>query len=264
MGIVWPGTVVMAETIKVGGTGSIVHTMQRVADAFRATRPDAGVEIVPVLGSRGAKRGVLSGAIDVALSAAPLTDDERTQGLVATEYVVTPFVFAVPESNPLTAVTTQDVVNIYSGKTITWPDGKRLRLVLRPPGDSDNTVLKGMSPAMAQAVTAALSRPGMNMADTDADAADAIETIPGAFGTTTLGLIMSERRSLRALSLDGVSPGDSAAANTSYPHVKRIDLVISAKAPRLARDFVNFALSAAGQAALRGAGFFPAAAKGRR
>ncbi len=264
MSLVWPGAVVMAETVKVGGTGSVLRGLQHVADAFRATRPDAGVEIMPALGSRGAKRGVLSGAIHVGLSAVPLTDDERTQGLVATEYVVTPFVFAVPESNPLTAVTTQDVMSIYSGKTVTWPDGKRLRLVLRPPGDSDNTVLKGVSPAMAQAVTAALSRPGMNVAETDGDAADALEKIPGAFGTITLGLIMSERRAVRALSLDGVSPSASAVSGGSYPHVKRIDLIIRAKAPRLARDFVDFALSAAGRAALRETGFFPADARGRR
>jgi phosphate transport system substrate-binding protein len=102
-----------------------------------------------------------------------------------------------------------------------------------------------MSPAMVAAVASALARPGMTVAPTDQDAAEAIAAVPGALGTTTLGLILSERRPLRVLALDGVTPSLATVGAGSYRHVKTLSLISRPDPPATVRAFVDFARSAA-------------------
>ncbi len=213
------------DAVRVGGTGSTLRALQTLARLFeRGVAPDT-VTVVPGLGSRGAKRAILSGALDIAISADPLAPGEGGQGLAAREWARSPFVFAVGRTNPIRDTTLQQLVDIYAGRTTTWPDGSRLRLVLRPRGDSDTTALKAMSPAMERAVNAAHARPGLKVAPSDQDGADALETIPGAIGTSTLALIVSERRALVPLKIDGVDPSPRAIADGRYPYVKVFHLV---------------------------------------
>jgi len=139
------------------------------------------------------------------------------------------------------------LADIWSGKTTAWPDGGRLRLILRPESDSDTDVLKRISPALAQAIKNALSREGMKIAITDVESADAIETIQGALGTSTLALLISEKRPLKALSLDGVMPSPKTIANGSYPHFKSIYVVTGAKPSEPTEEFMAFLRSISGR-----------------
>ena len=138
---------------------------------------------------------------------------------------------------------------IYGGKR-DWENGKRIRLVLRPPEDSDIPVLKSMSPAMSAAVDIALRRKGMIMATTDHDAADAIENVPGAFGGTTLSLVLSEKRALRIISLGGIMPSVRTMARRSYPYSKTFFMVTKNNPSAAVRRFIDFVRSPAGAAIL--------------
>src|SRR5712691_8507037 len=55
MCVALPATVV-ADTIKIGGTGSSMQLMRALGDAFHKSRPDVEVAIVSGLGSRGGKK----------------------------------------------------------------------------------------------------------------------------------------------------------------------------------------------------------------
>ena len=107
-----------------------------------------------------------------------------------------------------------------------------------------------MSPAMSAAVDIALRREGMIVATTDDDAADAIETVPGAFGGTTLSLVLSEKRALRILSLDGIMPSLRTMADRSYPYSKTFFMVTKNNPPAAVRRFIDFVRSPAGSAIL--------------
>ena len=192
----------VAETIRISGTGGAIGTMRILGEAFRKIHPGIRVDILSGMGSSGGIMAALAGRLDIGLSAQRLSDEERAQGLLETRYARTPLVFAVNDSLKLSGLTMEGVAAIYAGKR-DWENGKRIRLVLRPPEDSDIPALKGMSPEMSAAVDIALRRKGMIMATTDHDAVDAIETVPSAFGGTTLALILSEKRALRVLALDG-------------------------------------------------------------
>lgn len=60
----------------------------------------------------------------------------------------------------------------------------------------------------------------------------------------TLALILSERRPLEALSLDGVAPSPKTITDGSYPYFKSMYLVTKPKHSELTRRFVSFVISA--------------------
>lgn len=236
-----------AAKITIGGTGGALGTMQLLAKAFKKTQPHVTVVIVPSLGSTGGIQALLGGAIDLALISRPLKSTEGNQGAIGIEYARTPFVFATGAQTKVSAITTPELVSIFAGERTTWPDGRPLRLILRPENDSHTDIVKSMSPAMSQAVKTAHTRVGMNVATTDQAAADRLETIPGALGTTTLAQIISEQRAIQALALDGVTPSLKNLAEGKYPYYKTFIIVHTPKTTALALQFVAFVRSATGQ-----------------
>jgi phosphate transport system substrate-binding protein len=245
---------VQAQEIKIGGTGAALGTMQLLAQAYAKTKPDAKITVLPSMGSGGGIKALLAGAIQVAVSSRPLSDAESNAGAVAVEYGRTPFVFATATSNKVAGIATQNLVDYYAGKVDEWPDGAKLRLVLRPIGDSDSEAIKAMSPAMRDAKSAAEQRKGMLFTVTDQETASAIEKVPGALGPSTLALLTSEKRALKALALDGVVPNVQSVADGSYPLTKQLLIVTGPKTLREAQAFVSFVRSGAGREILQQTG----------
>ena len=236
-----------AESIKIGGSGTALGTMRLLVREFTARNPDTDVTILPSLGSGGGVQALVAGAIDIAVTSRPLTESERRLGAVETEYARTPFVFAVPSNSIVTAISSEELADIYVGKLVTWADGTPVRIVLRPAGESDTQMVKTISPEIRRGLLAAEERPGVRFAVTDQDAADDLERIPGAIGPIALAVIVSEKRSVRALKLDGTEPTPTNTAAGAYPHYKRLFLVTSAKRSMAAERFLVFVQSAVGQ-----------------
>lgn len=236
-----------AEEIKIGGTGNALGAMRLLAIAFGQQNPDVNVLVLPSLGSSGAIKAVPKGAIDIGLSSQPLTEDETARGAISVEYARTLLVFAVPMASEVTAITTDQLVDIYSGKLLNWPDGSFIHPVLRQPGDDNTRQVRNISPVMENALSVVEQRQGIPFAMTDQEAADKIESIPGALGVTTLALIISENRQLRALTLDDVEPTVTNAASGSYPHHKRLFLITLLKPSAAVQRFTAFIQSSAGR-----------------
>lgn len=252
----WFAIPALADALKIGGTGGGLATMQLLAQEFRKSHAGVTFEVPPSLGSGGGIKAVLAGAIDVAVSSRALKADERSKGAVEHEFGRTPFVFTTPRSTKASGLTAAQLADIYSGKTTTWPDGRRIRLVLRPVGDSDTDLVKSISPEVARALTAVEKRPGMTFALTDQESAESAEKIPGALGTSTLAQILTEKRALKALDFNGAQPSVDNIRNGRYPYYKRMFIVIGPKASAIAREFVAYVRSAAGRGLLTRVGYW--------
>jgi phosphate transport system substrate-binding protein len=248
------GEATAAEEIKIGGTGNALGAMQLLADAFRKHNPDVKVTVLPSVGTSGAIKAVPKGALDIGLSARPLTEEERKIGAIAFEYARSPLVFAVSTKTRVRALTLDQIADIYSGKLVNFPDGGQIRPVLRPIGEDITRQIKHMSPALDTALSAAEQRPGMPFATTDQEAADKTESIPGALSATTLSLINSEDRQLRALTLNGVEPTVGNGASGKYPHAKGFFLVTRPEPSAAVKRFIAFMQSPAGREILVRAG----------
>lgn len=249
----------LQDDLIIGGTGSALGTMRKLADEFKKRQPRIQAKVLSSLGSGGGIKALLAGQLTVSVTSRPLTDVEQGKGIIATEIAKTPFVFAVSTKTAANNVTLDELAMLYSGKTPHWPDGTAVRPVLRPLTDVDTQVVMNLSPALAEAVNAAHQREGKNIAITDTDCADELEKISGAIGTSTLALIQSEKRRLKALSIEGVAPTIQNAVSRKYPYLKSIYLVTPANPSATAHAFARFIDSAAGRAILAQTGNLPSA-----
>jgi phosphate transport system substrate-binding protein len=240
-----PATAPAESVVKVGGTGSALGTMKQLVDLYEKSHPGIRLQILPSLGTTGGIKSVLDGGIDLALASRPLTEMERHQGALEMEYARSPFVFVTNAKVNKKDLSIRELEGIYGNPAASWPDGSRIRLILRPDKDIDSKLIRGLSPGMEQAVKAAQARHGMIVAITDQESSDAVARTPGALGGATLCEIISENRSVNILSLNGIKPSVNAIADRSYPLVKTLYLVTTPKTPAAARQFAEFVRSPA-------------------
>jgi phosphate transport system substrate-binding protein len=244
-----------AESFRIGGTGAALGTMRVLGEEFRKTRPGLEVEVLPSLGSPGGIRAVLGGAIEIGVSARPLKPEELAAGAVQTPVGTTPFVFAVAAASKVTALSSADLVDIYAGTKTRWPDGSPVRLMLRSPSGAEIALIYSISPQMKEAHVLAEKRPGLLTTATDQENAEALESIPGAIGVISFAQLVSEKRSLQALQIDGVAPSPAALREGSYRLSVPLYFVTGARPSPRAREFIAFTRSAAGAALLSRNGY---------
>jgi phosphate transport system substrate-binding protein len=242
--IVFPPAQALAETLRLGGSGSTTAVAKVLAEAYGKKYPQDSVSVSPALGTPGGIKALNAKVVDVALASRALNDAERASGLTAVEFARTPLVMAVAAANPLNDIGFAHLSRLYSATDAIWPNGTRVRLVLRPKDDSDTKIVTRFSPDMAKAMETALARPGAMVAATDEDAIGAIQRLPGAIGPTTLAQILIDKRPLKALALEGRPPTVEAARAGKYPYFKHHFLVIHAAASPAAKRFIEFAQSA--------------------
>lgn len=247
-----------AETLEIGGTGAALGTMRVLLEAFTKSEPEVSGKVLPSLGSGGGIKALVSGAIDLAVSARPLKDKERAAGVTAIKYGTTAIVFAVPENNPTTGLSTANLLAIYRGARQTWPDGTRVRLVLRPKSETDTKLVERYIPEIEPLWQSLKRDPGIPIAYTDQQTADQIQALPGGLGTTALSLIRAEARPLKALALDGISANEATLADGSYPMTKSFYFVVKGEPDPLIGRFLAFVRSPEGQKLLRRTGHLPA------
>ena len=257
LAFLWPASA-MSEEIKIGGTGNALGTVQMLAHEFSRKFPDTRVTVLSSLGSRGAIKAVPKGAMNIGVVSRPLTDEESASGLQAVEYARTPTVLAVSAKSGISSITREQIADIYAGRLTRWRDGTAIRPVLRQPGDDNTVQLRMLSPAIAAAVDRAATLPGLAFATTDQEAADMIESIPGAVGVTTIALLRSEKRDLIPLRLDGIEPNEKNCISGVYPIMKRFFFITDKTPTPGSRKFLQYVNSPEGRDVLMRTGhWFP-------
>ena len=197
------------ETLKLGGTGTATELLKRLGAVFKA---DSGVEVVvvPSLGSSGAIRAVIDGALDLAVTGRALKPEEAARGLTVAFTARTPFVLATSHPNP-DGLALADIANAFQSERATWSDGSPIRVILRPRAESDTTLMGELFPGVASAIAIARLRP-----DIPALAPTRGRYRPGQrrHGRANAGLARridvdaarAGRRNLRVVPIEGVAP----------------------------------------------------------
>ena len=187
----------------------------------------------------------------------PLRDTERALGLVGCEAGPHALRLRRRPRVQATALTTGDLVAIYLGTRVTWPDGQRLRLVLRPATDADTEILRAFSPEVSAAVEAAAPPPRHARRRHQ----QRVQRDPGRIARRRRPHLASpdprEARPLRALSWNGVEPTLENLESGRYPLEKSIHVVFRTPPAEGVRRFVAFLASPRGRALLRELGALP-------
>lgn len=239
------------EAIRIGGVGGALGTIRILAAAFEKSHPGIKVVVLSSIGTKGALKALPDGAIDIGLLGLSKGDEKIVSGATVTEYARTPLIFVSRGETGKKGLTTRELPMIYRGDIQSWPDGERIRTILRRPDDTDNIILKNFSPDIKTALDMALSRRGLVFAVTDQDNLDIIEKTPGAFGYTTLSQVISEKRRVKVFSLDGVVPSVKTLSDGSYPIYKALCMLTKQAPASRVMKFISFVMSEEGARILR-------------
>ena len=239
------------EIIRINGSGAAVSLARPLVLSYSRMHPDVKIDMGKPLGSSGAIKALLAGALDIALTSRPLTDQEMKQGANRMALGKTPVAIIAGRNVAQKGVTTRDLEEIYSGNMRKWPNGEEIRIVLRPHEEVETKILRGLSPGMDRAWGQAFNRKGMLLAITDPESNQLVSRTSGSIGTGALCGIMADKVPVKILTLNGVTPTVESMSKGKYPLHRDINIIVTDKLSESARQFIKFVYSKEGRAIAR-------------
>jgi len=239
---------------------------QEVA-AFRATYPQAALELRPPESSAQVLGALLGGRADLAAAGRELENEERNMArqagieLEGHRVAQDAICLVVPEASPIHNLTVGELRRIGLGEVRSWGafGGHDAAIVpVLPPLASD------LARAFVQRVMdgAALRAPSEIEASDSAVAARVART-PGAIGVVSLAFASAPGvRALGVSPLEGlgyVEPDMESVHAGRYPLTLYFNLFIRTRGPRLAGGFVTYVASQPGQQLVLASGRVPTA-----
>jgi phosphate transport system substrate-binding protein len=255
VGVLATGSAASCGTLRAGGSGAVSELLGQIGSAFEA---ETGIvlEVVPSLGTSGANAAVADRVLGISLAGRDLKAKEIANGLRVAAIFRTPFGLATSRHAPQN-LRSGEIAQLYQADKPLWPDGLPILIVLRPVNQSDDTVLGGLFPGMAEALARVRKRNDLSLAATSQANADMGEKTKGSLVGASLTQITTEKRNLRFVSIDGVAPSLKSLENGSYPYGKGIYLIVPSVVSSEAAAFIAFLARPEAQSLLRKAGIVP-------
>lgn len=105
--------------IVVAGSSSVTPVMEKLKEAYLAINTKADIEIQESDSTTG-MTAAMDGTCDIGMASRELKDSETSGGLTSTAIAMDGIAVIVNKNCPLTEITTEDVMNIYTGEYTTW------------------------------------------------------------------------------------------------------------------------------------------------
>jgi phosphate transport system substrate-binding protein len=252
-----PASAAPAE-LRAGGTGAATELLRQLAVEF-AKEAGYQTEVIASLGTTGGLRALVDGRLDLAVAGRALKADEQAKGLKVALVMTTPFVLATSHKAP-GGLASADVFRAFAEPDPSWPDGTRMRVILRPRSESDVMLLTSQFPGLADAMEKTRQRPEVPVAATDQDNADLAERTPGSLVGMSLVQLLLEKRDLRTVAIDGRDATGANFIKGTYPYAKLLYFVTREQPAEVTAAFLRFLDSAKARELMAGAFVFPARA----
>lgn len=107
--------------IVVAGSSSVSPVMERLKEAYLAINTNAEIEIQTSDSTTGVE-STISGICDIGMASRELKDTETSEGVVSTKIAIDGIAVIVNLDNPVEELTSEQVMNIYTGNTTTWSE----------------------------------------------------------------------------------------------------------------------------------------------
>ena len=233
------------QKITISGTGDSQLLISNLARVLLRKLKGGEIEVADSIGSSGGIRALTDGRIDLARTARPLSQNEKSMGLSEHVFAYNPIVFVVhPSVTDIDNLNTQEILDIYSGKTKNWAMlgsvDHKIYAVTREPGDSSLTVIHEKLPGFKD-IDTSIAKTMYNTPDT----VDALKKHRFTIGFATLSEV--KNTNLRVLKLDGIFPSIENIINGKYKLVVPLAIVYKEEPSGLARTFIEFLSSKEGK-----------------
>lgn len=241
-------------SVNIAGGTAHIPVMQKAAKAIMQSNSDIRITIAGGGSGVGAKQ-VAKGLVDIGNTGRALKPGEA-EGLISFPFAIDGVAVIINPENPVSALTKQQVIDIYSGKIVNWKDvggeDRTINLFTRDEASGTRSVFVGKLLNKGSIVTSA------NVVPSNGAMKTAISRDPGAMGYSSVGYIDAM---VKAPSLDGVQPTNEACASGEYPVVRKLYMNTKGEPQGLTKAFIDFIYSPQGAEFIAASGYIPLAAQ---
>ena len=226
-------------TVSTDGSTSMEKVIGALSESYMAANKDVTFNYNPT-GSGAGITAVQEGTCDIGLSSRALKDEEKAAGLKETVLAYDGIAIIVHPDNPVSDLSIEQIAKLYTGEITNWKDV----------GGSDaEVVLIGREAASGtrdgfESITGTKDKCQYRQELTSTgDVITAVSQNPDAIGYASLAAI---KDSVKALSVDGVTPSETTVKDGSY-QVQRPFVLVTVEGKALsaaAQSFFDYATSA--------------------
>ena len=226
-------------TVSTDGSTSMEKVIGALSESYMAANKDVTVNYNPT-GSGAGITAVQEGTCDIGLSSRALKDEEKAAGLKETVLAYDGIAIIVHPDNPVSDLSIEQIAKLYTGEITNWKDvgGSDAEVVLigREAASGTRDGFESITGTMDKCqYRQELTSPG--------DVITAVSQNPDAIGYASLAAI---KDSVKALSVDGVTPSETTVKDGSY-QVQRPFVLVTVEGKALsaaAQSFFDYATSA--------------------
>jgi len=237
------------DELTLAGSTSIQPFADRWAEIFMEKRPGMGVDVQGG-GSSAGIQACVSGACQIGMSSRELKGDEKQlyEIVVARDGLA----IIVHPSNPVRALTVAAVKQIFAGDLLRWGllggEDRPITVVTREEGSGTRGAFQELVMGKTRIYSGAITQ------DSNGTVREIVAHDPAAIGFISLGLVNDQ---VRAVDLDGAAANEENIRNGSYKLVRPFLFISRGEPTGLAKEFIDFVLSAEGQALVKEEGLLP-------
>jgi phosphate transport system substrate-binding protein len=248
-----PASTGQKQTIKISGSTTVLPIVQKAADQYMATHPDADIQVSGG-GSGVGIQAIGAKTVDIGMSSREVTKAEMAK---YPSFVVTPvaqdgIAVIVNPSNTIKYITLDQIKNIYLGKITKWSEITGADV----PGTNNQIVVIGRDSASGtrtyfDETVLAKATPTSKMLEKNSNGAvtQTVAQTPGSIGYVSIGFVSNDVKAVPVWYNANkiVAPTLDNVKTKTYPVSRDLYVITNGKPTGLAGDFITYILSADGQ-----------------
>jgi phosphate transport system substrate-binding protein len=241
------------QTIKISGSTTVLPIVQKAADHYMTTHPEADIQISGG-GSGVGIQAIGSKTVDIGMSSREVTKDELAKypSFVVTSVAQDGIAIIVNPSNGIQNISLDQIRDIYLGKVVTWNQitGDNV------PGTSNQIVIVGRDSASGtrtyfDEAVLLKATPTNRMLEKNSNGAvlQTISQTPGAIGYVSIGFVSKDVKAVPIWynAQKVVAPTIDNVKAKSYPVSRDLYVITNGQPSGLTGDFIKYILSPEGQ-----------------
>ncbi|MDT8357410.1 MAG: phosphate ABC transporter substrate-binding protein [Methanomicrobiaceae archaeon] len=247
------------ESLSVTGSTTVLPIAQLAAEAYMEEHANADI-LVSGGGSSVGIQSVGEGTADIGMSSRELKPEEQEKypGLVQHVIAKDGIAIIIHADNPAISLTVEEVRMIYTGQITSWNevggDDEEIVVVGRDSASGTRASFEELVMAKQEFVATMLEK------NSNGAVKQTIQQTPGAIGYVGLGYIDA---TVKAVPIDSdgtlIGPSVETVLSGEYPISRGLNMFSQGEPSGLAAEFLDFIMSAEGQAIVEDEGFVPVA-----
>jgi phosphate transport system substrate-binding protein len=250
---------IRADTLVIKGSDTLgAKLVPQLAEEFKAQHPGTTFNIAAE-GSTTGISAIIDGTAQIGMSSRPTKPEEvaaaKTKGVTFKETTVAwdGIAVIVNSANPVKSLTKKQVEQIFTGDVTDWSgvggSGGKISVYTR--NTSSGTYSEFKELAMKKRDYALDSQ---KMAGNEQIASE-VSKNPNGVGY--VGLAYTKAGGIKVVPIDGASPSKESVLSKAYPYARPTFYYTNGEPAGLAKQFVDFTVSDAGQKIVEQVGFVP-------